>query len=139
MPSEALELVASMVRGFPHKDKVDDDYFASIASILVRYPRSIAVKCTHPIEGVIREAGSFLPTAGIIVDWCEKAAAPLREEAAREARIEAQLKDREEWKASSRPAQEETRKLITYQEHLDAVARGETQMTCRSRSEWEKL
>lgn len=107
-----------MVRGFPHKEKVDDGYFASIAAILVRYPRSVAHKCTHPVDGVIREAGSFLPTVGVVVDWCERATTPLREIAAREARVEAQLKAREEWQANARPQPKPQGRIVNYGEFL---------------------
>lgn|SRR5262245_34098373 len=119
-----------MIRGFPHKDKVDDSYFATIAEILVRYPRSVAVKCSHPVDGVLKQAGSFLPSVGLVVDWCEKATRPLRESAASESRVKAQLQARDEWESNSRkPKQEQdTSKWFTYEEHLKAAAEGRTKL-----------
>lgn len=112
-----------MLTGYAHKGQADRNYIANFANILTRYPRSVAIKCAHPIDGVVKET-QFLPTPADVIEWCEKAARPLREGAAREARIDAQLKAREEWNAAARavPAHKE----ITYKEHLEMAARGET-------------
>jgi hypothetical protein len=91
LPSEAIA-------GFAHKGQADDGYITTIANVLVRYPRSVAIKCAHPIDGVVRQT-KFLPTPSDIIDWCEAAALPLREAADRENRIEQQLKARDEWNA----------------------------------------
>jgi len=115
-----------MIRGFPHKDKVDDSYFATIAEILVRYPRSVALKCSHPVDGVLKQAGSFLPSVGLVVDWCENATRTLRENAASESRVTAQLQAREEWESNSRKPKQDISKWITYEEHLNAAAEGRT-------------
>ena len=115
-PSEAIEIVGSMIRGFPHKGQADQNYLASIAEILVRYPRSVAEKCAHPVDGVIRDSGSFLPTIGLVVEWCEKATRPLHEAAVSEARINAQLAARDEWNAKARPMPQ--RATINYEQFL---------------------
>ena len=115
-----------MLTGYAHKGQADQNYIANFANILTRYPRSVAIKCAHPIDGVVKET-QFLPTPADVIDWCEKAARPLREAAAREARIEAQLKARDEWEASARP-QPTRAKQITYGEHLELVAKGETKL-----------
>ena len=115
LPSEAFEAVGSMLTGYAHKGQADQNYIANFANILTRYPRAVAIKCAHPIDGVVKET-QFLPTPADVIDWCEKAARPLREAAAREARIEVQLKAREEWLASARP--QPVRKEITYGEFL---------------------
>jgi hypothetical protein len=61
LPSEAFKAVSSMIAGFAHKGQADDGYITTIANVLVRYPRSVAIKCAHPIDGVVRQT-KFLPT-----------------------------------------------------------------------------
>lgn len=87
-----------MIAGFAHKGQADDGYLATIANILVRYPRSVATRCAHPIDGVVRLT-KFLPTPSDVIDWCDAEARPLREAADRECRIERQLNARDEWNA----------------------------------------
>lgn len=125
LPSEAFEAVGSMLTGYAHKGQADQNYIANFANILTRYPRSVAIKCAHPIDGAVKET-QFLPTPADVIDWCEKASRPLREAAAREARIEAQLKAREEWNAAARAVP--ARKEITYKEHLELAAQGKTKV-----------
>jgi len=98
-----------MIAGFAHKGQADDGYLATIANILVRYPRSVAIKCAHPIDGVVRQT-KFLPTPSDVIDWCDAAALPLREAADRESRIERQLSARDEWntlRTGKRPSADE--------------------------------
>ena len=114
-----------MLTGYAHKGQADQNYIANFANILTRYPRSVAIKCAHPIDGAVKET-QFLPTPADVIDWCEKASRPLREAAAREARIEAQLKAREEWNAAARAVP--ARKEITYKEHLELAAQGKTKV-----------
>ena len=109
-----------MLAGYAHKGQADKNYIANFANILTRYPRSVAIKCAHPIDGVVKET-QFLPTPADVIDWCEKAARPLREAAAREARIEAQLKARDEWHSAARP--QPARQEINYQQFLDHCKR----------------
>ena len=114
-----------MLTGYAHKGQADQNYIANFANILTRYPRPVAIKCAHPIDGVVKET-QFLPTPADVIEWCERACRPLREEAAREARIDAQLKAREEWNAAARPVP--VRKEITYKEHLELAAQGKTKV-----------
>ena len=64
LPSEAFKAVSSMIAGFAHKGQADDGYITTIANVLVRYPRSVAIKCAHPIDGVVRQT-KFLPTPSV--------------------------------------------------------------------------
>lgn len=98
LPSDAFNAVSAMIAGFAHKGQADDGYIATIANVLVRYPRSVAIKCAHPIDGVVRQT-KFLPTPSDVIDWCEAEARPLREAVDRENRIERQLDARDEWNA----------------------------------------
>jgi len=77
LPSEAFSAVSSMIAGFPHKGQADDGYIATIANILVNYPRSVAIKCAHPIDGVVRHTKSFMPTSPDVINWCEAEARPV--------------------------------------------------------------
>ena len=96
LPSEAFKAVSSMIAGFAHKGQADDGYITTIANVLVRYPRSIAIRCAHPIDGVVRHT-KFLPTPSDVIEWCEAESRPLREAADRENRVEQQLNARDEW------------------------------------------
>jgi hypothetical protein len=115
-----------MLAGYPHKGQADQDYIANFVDMLLRYPRCIAIACAHPIDGVVKET-KFLPTPPDVIGWCEKHTTPMREAAAREARIDAQLKAREEWDASARPVAPRA-KQITYGEHLELAAQGKTKL-----------
>jgi len=114
-----------MVRGYPYQGKADKDYIGAVAEVLLRYPRKVAVACVHPIDGVARECKDFMPSAPNVIDWCERATRPLRDAVVSEARIEEQLRAREEWKPSSRPTGE-PKNWITYEQHLKAAAEGRT-------------
>jgi hypothetical protein len=105
-----------MIAGFAHKGQADDGYIATIANILARYPKSVALKCAHPIDGVARHT-KFLPTPSDVIDWCEAEARPLREAVDREQRIQCQLDVRDEWNAP-RPATRKTAAeiLATFEE-----------------------
>ena len=96
IPSEAFEAVGSMLTGYAHKGQADQNYIANFANILTRYPRSVAIKCAHPIDGVVRHT-KFLPTPSDVIEWCEAESRPLREAADRENRVERQLNARDEW------------------------------------------
>jgi len=114
-----------MVRGYPYQGKADKDYIGAVAEVLLRYPRKVAVACVHPIDGVARECKDFMPSAPNVIDWCERATRPLRDAVVSEARIEEQLRAREEWRPSSRPTAER-KNWITYEQHLKAAAEGRT-------------
>src|SRR5262245_39021666 len=66
--SEAIGLVGKICRGFPNKDKVDKAYIGAIAELLMHYPKTVAEKCAHPIEGVVRGT-KYLPTPSDIINW----------------------------------------------------------------------
>ena len=116
LPSEAFKAVSSMIAGFAHKGQADDGYITTIANVLVRYPRSVAIKCAHPIDGLVRRT-KFLPTPSDVIDWCEAAARPLRESADRENRVEQQLKARDAWNAPrTEPRKTAAEILLSFEE-----------------------
>lgn len=98
--SEALDAVSKMLSGYPNRPS-GDSYIGAMAALLMRYPRSVALRCADPFNGVARET-KFLPTPADVIGWCERATAPMHEEAAREDRIDAQLAAREEWQSEEK-------------------------------------
>lgn len=62
-------------------------YIGALASVLCDYPRSIAIRCCDPRQGVARDT-RFLPTIADIVAFCERETAPLRGTVEREDRYE---------------------------------------------------
>src|SRR5581483_1653331 len=94
--SEAIEAVGRMIRGYANSGQAGKAYIGAIAELLMHYPSSVALKCADPFAGVSRET-RFLPTPADVIGFCERAAAPLHEEAAREDRVAEQLAERERW------------------------------------------
>lgn len=85
-----------MIRGYANSGQAGKSYIGAIAELLMRYPRSVALKCADPFAGVPRET-KFLPTPADVIAWCERQVAPMHEEATREDRVNEQLRAREEW------------------------------------------
>lgn len=119
--SEAIEIVTHMIRGYANRGSADKSYIGAIAEILLSYPRNVAVKCGHPIYGVVR-ATKFMPTPSDVIGWCEQAIEPMHQESDREDRIDKQLRAREEWQAKSRPI--DTSQHITYDDFLKLSMEG---------------
>jgi hypothetical protein len=68
---EAIAAVGKMLNAYPNaRDGVRDGYMGIIAALLCQYPRSIAMRCANPINGVCRTT-KFLPTVAEVVEWCE--------------------------------------------------------------------
>jgi hypothetical protein len=133
LPSEAFKAVSSMIAGFAHKGQADD--ITTIANVLVRYPRSVAIKCAHPIDGVVRQT-KFLPTPSDVIDWCEAAAVPLREAADRENRIEQQLRARDEWNAPRIGPRKTAAEILRMFEEVGFEFGGRKKRTTISRDEF---
>lgn len=91
-----------MIRGYANSGSAGKSYIGAIAEILAYYPRQIALKCADPIHGCARET-KFMPTPSDVIGWCERAAKPLHEEAAREDRIAEQFRAREDWETAHIP------------------------------------
>lgn len=98
---EALRVVGRMIRGYPNK--AQDAYLGAIAETLLHYPKSIALACADPFNGVALQSPEFLPSQSLVIGWCEKRCRLLYEEVAREARIAQQLEDREAWQNGPHP------------------------------------
>lgn len=124
LPSEALEAVSSMLRGYAHKGQADEEYIKNFAALLMRYPRTVAIACAHPVNGVVRTT-PFLPTPADIIGWCEKASQPLQNALDHERRIQSQLEQRDEWEKQAKP-NPRRRDGITWAEFEKLVAEGKT-------------
>lgn len=93
--SEAVEAVGRMLAAFPNtRDGVRDGYLGVMAQLLTRYPRQTALRCAHPIDGVIRDC-KFLPTVSEAVKWLEREQLPLLNANVRERRDAEQFAQRE--------------------------------------------
>lgn len=116
--SEAIDLVAMMIRGYANRGQADKAYIGAIAQILMHYPRQVALKCADPFNGVVRDT-KFMPTPADVIGWCEKAVAPMHGEAAREDRIKEQLRARDEWKPPQVAAKKYSATEISYKQFLE--------------------
>jgi len=85
-----------MIRGYANKGQADKSYIGAIAELLMRYPKSVALACADPFHGVVTQT-KFMPTPSDIIGFCERKAAPMHEESAREDRRADQLAAREDW------------------------------------------
>ena len=71
MLSEAMDAVTKLVAAFPNGGaQAGRSYLGALASILVTYPKIVALECADPLRGIARET-KFLPTVADIVGWCE--------------------------------------------------------------------
>jgi hypothetical protein len=94
--SEAISAVQKIIDGYPNGGAgAGQGYIGASADILSSYPRQTALACANSRTGIARTC-KFLPTVADIVAWCEKATEPLWCAAEREARIAAQLAEREQ-------------------------------------------
>lgn len=99
--SEAIEAVGKLLTAYPNGGaQAGKSYIGTIASVLLQYPRSIALRCAHPVNGVPRKS-EFMPTVATVVAWCEAEAQAMWNVVANERREEAQLRDRQEQEALS--------------------------------------
>lgn len=97
LPSDAIDLVSALVGAYPNGQPHDPKgYIGTIARLLCQYPRAIATECADPIRGVARTT-KFLPTTMEMIAFCEDRVARLENTVKRQARIEQQFRDREEW------------------------------------------
>lgn len=71
-----------------------DTYVAAIAATLARYSEATITSVTHPVSGLPSKK-SWLPTVKEVFDACEELADYDRQQIAREARVRAQLAERE--------------------------------------------
>jgi len=102
IPSEAIELVGRMLRGFPNKDKLSAGYAGAMAELLMSYPKMVATACADPIHGVVHGL-KFMPVPSDVIAWCENRLRPLQEEADREVRVKKQIEDVDAWRTMTVP------------------------------------
>jgi hypothetical protein len=93
--TEAIEAVGSMLVAYPNaKTMVADGYYGAIASILIDYPRQVALRCCSPKHGVAATT-SFIPTAADVIKWLEREQETLKSAFAWEKRSSEQFAQRD--------------------------------------------
>lgn len=124
MLSEATELVGRMLDANPYAAKTaSKSYIGTIASLLCQYPRSIAIGCANPIEGVMRES-EFLPSVAKIVSWCETRVDTMRTVVDYDARTKQQLAERAIFDREQRAESAEHRTAVVDRIRADMAAAG---------------
>jgi hypothetical protein len=97
--SEAIDAVGKMLSARGSGQPSDPrGYIGAISAALMQYPRQVALQCTDPLKGVLRDM-HFLPEISDVIAWCEKATAAMRkpvEEEDRDARFAAERRQRAE-------------------------------------------
>jgi len=91
---EAAEALTKVLAAAFPSNYVRDGYVGTMAQVLVKYPRKVALRCVDPIDGIAREC-KFLPTVAEYTNWLERESQFLRRISDRESRIAAQLAERE--------------------------------------------
>lgn len=89
--AEATKFAADLIDQFPSVRNVGDAFIGTAASVLMAYPRTVAVEITHPLNGLASET-EFLSIAKIIA-WLEPKTNAIRRDIERENRVEFQMKD----------------------------------------------
>jgi hypothetical protein len=109
---EAIEAVGKMLNAYPNaRDGIRDGYMGTIAALLCQYPRSVALSCANPINGVCRET-KFLPTVAEVVAWCEPNTGHMRRTVEFEHRSQKQFREREEIEAEDKAEPLEYRRKV---------------------------
>lgn len=75
--SEAIRVVAEMLRGYPNGNTASDSYIGALAEVLGHYPRCVAARAGKVFNGV-PSTTKFLPTPADIIAWCEREKADLQ-------------------------------------------------------------
>ena len=99
MLSEAIEIVGKIVSSYNGGKNADAGYIGALAHMLASYPKTVAVRCADPVNGIVRTC-KFLPQPADIVAWCERETEPLRRDNEYGFRVEKQLAERAELEAS---------------------------------------
>jgi hypothetical protein len=110
--SQAVEAVGKMLRAYPNaRDGLRDGYVGTIAALLCKYPRAVALRCADPLNGVCT-VSKFLPTVAHCVEWLEREQRPLRDAFERERRSREQLEERREFDAQQKEESPEKRAQV---------------------------
>jgi len=121
---EAIEAVGRMLNAFPNaRDGLRDGYMGVMAQLLTRYPRHIALRCAHPIDGVIREC-KFLPTVSEAIKWLEREQASLKTAASWDQRAREQLDERERFEREEKAESTEHRAAVADRIRAELIAAG---------------
>jgi hypothetical protein len=110
---EALEAVGKLLGAYPNsRDGVRNSWMGTIAALLCKYPKQVALRCANPINGVAIKC-KWLPTVADCVEWLEREQLPLRNAHDRERQVREQLADRRRYEQKSKAEDTEQRQLIT--------------------------
>ena len=127
---EAIEAVGKMLNAYPNaRDGVRDGYMGTIAALLCQYPRSVALRCANPINGVCRET-KFLPTVAEVVAWCEPNIGRMTRIIEFQHQSQKQFREREEIEAENKSEPLEYRRKVAeriLREIKKAYASGEAE------------
>jgi hypothetical protein len=86
--SDAVDVIGRLVDAFPNgRAQAGRSYIGALASLLVTYPKTIALQCADPVRGVARDI-RFLPTVADLVAFCERELAAMRNIVEREDRAQ---------------------------------------------------
>jgi len=129
--SEAIEAAGAIVDRFPNGGyRAGDGYIGSLASTLMSFPRSVAQRCADfpirpgaPLQGICKTA-KFLPVPADLIEWCEREAASLHDDAARQARIAAAQTLRDAGGEGSRLSYAELKQKYPWPEPAAQAPRG---------------
>jgi hypothetical protein len=117
-----------MLDAFPNaKSSASDGYLGALANLLTQYPRTTALHCADPVNGLAREC-KFLPSIAEAVKWLEREQLPLRNAADRERRNAEQFAQRDRDAADEKAEPLEHRRRVAERitrELKEAFARGD--------------
>jgi len=100
--SEATEAAGAIIDRYPNGGRgAGDRYIGALASVLLSFPRRVALRCADfPVKpgarlGGVCAAAKFLPAPAELVEWCDRESETLRREAEYQQRVEAQRAERQ--------------------------------------------
>jgi len=121
---EAIDAVGEMLNAFPNaRDGVRGGWVGIMARLLLDYPKSIALRCCDPVNGVVREC-KFLPTVSEAIKWLEREVQPLQKAAQWDKQSRAQLAERERLDQDEKAEPLERRKAVVARINAELAAKG---------------
>lgn len=121
---EALEAVGNMLNAYPTaRESVHGGWVGLMAKLLTQYPKSVALRCADPIDGVTRTA-RFLPNMAEAIAWIEREVQSLRSAAAWDQRGREQLADRDRFEREEKAESAEHRKAVADRIRAELIAHG---------------
>lgn len=135
--SEAVEAVGKMLNGYPQgKASAPKSYIGTIAALLCKYPRVIALECADPTRGVATTT-EFLPTVARMVNWCEPHVERMQRIVDLNDRSATQLREREHMEALEGAEPIEHRRRVVERVRGDLIAAGMPLESDRARAHGE--